>query len=804
MKTFFLQAFSRRRRNRTQTLVAQPLELRLLLSASGVPDIAASLGTNTISEQSGFDSTSLTVSLTAQPTASVVVAVHSENPDDVAVSVSTLTFTPEDWDQPISLLISAIDDSILEGSETANISVSIVPELSAVEFADVPATDLQLNVLDYEDDITVVGTDGDDRFVFTAGDGSHSIELNDQVFEFLGQNPEVWYDGASGQDEVVIHGRAEFDKVSVSPGSIINYGTGYKVTAVRSEHIEVFSGGGGDVAYMAGSSRDDLFVADPEMAELSSDMFSNTMHGFRRVFAKASPGFDKAVLHDSPGVDTYKARPELAYLAGSDYFNLTLGFEETTAISAAGAGDLAAFHDSSESDTLTIRPEESTITGPGFSHRAVGFRGVSAYSNHGGNDHATIYDSVNDDRFVSGPKFAYITNEYQYYGFAKGFAEIEVFASGGFDEAQFYESGPDDWSIQSSGYALHLKDATFMRQANGFDKVRDFVDQSAATPYEDAIPVYDVELHALDLANRTGVAYPNDYRFSYVHALDALSEQPEVQEQGESIMSQLPSYLENHSDGVLFEMAEYHELIAPEGTIESVSTDAAGIETLTLTDRFGLESRVLRLLPGVPSKGQVILLHGSYSLPEYLTGQLALDGTEYHHVPALTWQAAGYEVLIPEMQGSSYRSLDVLGYGFVGLESARVIDLITSLPASDGPLVVAGISRGAAIAETVAALTDDVDAVVSSGGAMRRPIGSGKILGYPEFLSLLSDKILVVSAATRDTHVGWTFYDLQQYRHVLQSDFYANGGAVTFNYFVGYHEMDAVGEIAALESLLFA
>jgi hypothetical protein len=73
--------------------------------------------------ESGITDT-YTLVLGTQPTADVVVNITGT--DQVTASPSTLTFTPENWDVPQTVTVTAVDDSVFEGNHTAVITHSIV------------------------------------------------------------------------------------------------------------------------------------------------------------------------------------------------------------------------------------------------------------------------------------------------------------------------------------------------------------------------------------------------------------------------------------------------------------------------------------------------------------------------------------------------------------------------------------------------------------------------------------------------------------------------------------------------------
>ena len=70
----------------------------------------------------GADTDTYAVVLDSQPTADVTVTINGNA--DVTVNPSSLVFTAGDWDQPQTVTVTAVDDSQLEGEETATITTT--------------------------------------------------------------------------------------------------------------------------------------------------------------------------------------------------------------------------------------------------------------------------------------------------------------------------------------------------------------------------------------------------------------------------------------------------------------------------------------------------------------------------------------------------------------------------------------------------------------------------------------------------------------------------------------------------------
>ncbi len=96
----------------------------------------------TITESGATDT--YTLALGTQPTADVVVSVMGT--DQIAVSPSTLTFTPQNWDVPQTVTVSAVDDSMVEGDHTAVITHSAVS--TDAGYNGISVTDVMVSITD--------------------------------------------------------------------------------------------------------------------------------------------------------------------------------------------------------------------------------------------------------------------------------------------------------------------------------------------------------------------------------------------------------------------------------------------------------------------------------------------------------------------------------------------------------------------------------------------------------------------------------------------------------------------------------
>ena len=90
----------------------------------------------TVAENGGSDT--FTTVLSQRPASTVVLLVRSSSIGEATVSPSTLTFTPDNWDQPQTVAVTGVNDS-LTTNDTATITVSVDQTRSPAEWASATA-----------------------------------------------------------------------------------------------------------------------------------------------------------------------------------------------------------------------------------------------------------------------------------------------------------------------------------------------------------------------------------------------------------------------------------------------------------------------------------------------------------------------------------------------------------------------------------------------------------------------------------------------------------------------------------------
>tara|TARA_R110000823_G_scaffold284631_1_gene402957 strand:- start:307775 stop:314659 length:6885 start_codon:yes stop_codon:yes gene_type:complete len=85
--------------------------------------IVESDGSTEVSETGTIDN--FTVVLNSQPTSDVLIDVSSGDLGEATVSPTSLTFTTANWNTPQTIIVTGVDDALVDGNQTTNITLSI-------------------------------------------------------------------------------------------------------------------------------------------------------------------------------------------------------------------------------------------------------------------------------------------------------------------------------------------------------------------------------------------------------------------------------------------------------------------------------------------------------------------------------------------------------------------------------------------------------------------------------------------------------------------------------------------------------
>jgi len=189
--------------------------------------------------------------LTTQPTANVNVAIVTDG--QTTANVPYLTFTPSDWNIPQLVRVSAVDDAVVEGAHSSNIS--FVASSADGFYQGLPISGIVANIADNENvglvqslptPGSLMGTGADDKIVGSAGA---------DVINGRGGNNAI--DGGDGDD--VLSGGAGADYIIGGAGlDLLFGGQGEDYLDGGDDDDVIFAGMGSDRIY-GGTGNDKLF-----------------------------------------------------------------------------------------------------------------------------------------------------------------------------------------------------------------------------------------------------------------------------------------------------------------------------------------------------------------------------------------------------------------------------------------------------------------------------------------------------------------------------------------------------------------
>ncbi|MEP0987186.1 hypothetical protein, partial [Ekhidna sp.] len=127
-----------------------------------ITETAASTDTDESATTDTFD-----VELDAEPGSNVVLTVTSDDTGEGTVDKASLTFTPANWDTPQTVTVTGVDDDIIDGDITYNVTLSVDDANSDDDFD--PLGDQTVSVTNTDDDVagftiteTAASTDTDE------------------------------------------------------------------------------------------------------------------------------------------------------------------------------------------------------------------------------------------------------------------------------------------------------------------------------------------------------------------------------------------------------------------------------------------------------------------------------------------------------------------------------------------------------------------------------------------------------------------------------------------------------------------
>ncbi|MFK7817857.1 MAG: Calx-beta domain-containing protein [Planctomycetaceae bacterium] len=305
----------------------------------------------------------LLVSLDSQPLGAVFLTIVNGDTSEISLDVTTLEFTPENWDLQQVVTITAVNDSEEDGVSTSNVETRVDIESSHSAFQQAPISNIDVLAIDDDGAVSVSGdilrVDGTDE-----ADAVLIQQSGDEVLISFNQEPFIFYED-------------EFDVVSVVGGSGDDIVEAEGIAAAIS-----FNGGAGDDSILAGSGDDTLRGGGG----------NDTLRGsLGNEFINGGSGADS--LRGESGDDTIEGQNGPDKVLGGNGNDSLSGGEGTDTVNAGSGNDAANGGSGDDSiiggngdDTLGAGSGNDTISGDSGDDVVQGGNGADVISGGGGAD----------------------------------------------------------------------------------------------------------------------------------------------------------------------------------------------------------------------------------------------------------------------------------------------------------------------------------------------------------------------------------------------------------------------------------
>ena len=113
-------------------------------------EFAVDLGPEPLVLSESGDSNSFEVVLDHAPVGDVELKIQLADDLRVEIDTNELQFTPENWDVPQTISVAAIDNSVLDGDATTQLTISVSAADSDYAYAELPPQDVVIEIVDNE------------------------------------------------------------------------------------------------------------------------------------------------------------------------------------------------------------------------------------------------------------------------------------------------------------------------------------------------------------------------------------------------------------------------------------------------------------------------------------------------------------------------------------------------------------------------------------------------------------------------------------------------------------------------------
>ncbi|MFK8112871.1 MAG: dockerin type I domain-containing protein [Rubripirellula sp.] len=130
----------------------------------------------------------VTVALSRQPSSGVTVLVQADDPTEATLDVTQVAFTVDNWNLPQLIVVTGVDDQLLDGSQASNLIFSVDAESSDNAFDNVTAS-ISIETSDHETISVGLSTDSIVESQIATGTLTRSNMDVDSVFLLTSDDP---------------------------------------------------------------------------------------------------------------------------------------------------------------------------------------------------------------------------------------------------------------------------------------------------------------------------------------------------------------------------------------------------------------------------------------------------------------------------------------------------------------------------------------------------------------------------------------------------------------------------------------
>ncbi|TCI85345.1 lamin tail domain-containing protein [Tenacibaculum sp. M341] len=190
------------------------------------PGLSISFPSENTSENTS--NTSFSIVLDAQPSANIVIDINSNNTSEIIPNHSSVTFTDSNWNVPQSIILTGVDDNIIDGAVKVTITVSVNDITSDNTYKGISSFFTLFNIDNETSAITIneIHADPDNNNGDANNDGIISPSQDEFIEIYNSSNSDLDISNWSLADETSVRHIFEENTIIPSKESIVVFGGG--------------------------------------------------------------------------------------------------------------------------------------------------------------------------------------------------------------------------------------------------------------------------------------------------------------------------------------------------------------------------------------------------------------------------------------------------------------------------------------------------------------------------------------------------------------------------------------------------